>query len=437
MSHIDYASRTFGFDPQRPQRPKPARLPLPEQGEILVVTGPSGAGKSLALSALASPGSREITHLRSEDLATPVLDLFDPGSPSEEVLRTLARVGLADGRLWRMHAGDLSAGECRRLELALAICGAGPGTLLVADEFDAHLDATSARVLAQNLRGIAVRRKLRVAASTHREEVLPLLAPSRLFAIASGKAAELPPPEPADLGDAIEIVAGRVRDYDAFAHWHYMGPGRPGPSSDVWLAKYEGEPVGIAMFGYPHLLLGARAKALPRYSPARIRSDGARGLNADVRLLQRVVVDPRFRGIGVSRRLIRHGLEHAGVPHVECVAQMGAFSDFLLAAGFRRVCEVPPPKAARRLSDFCRVQGISPQALLDGNARRLLLAYLPEPASATLQRLLDKLVQSRIETGNGWRRGHSGADREPLLRKALARLCACPAYFLWTDGGKP
>ena len=437
MSHIDYASSTFGFEPQVPKRPKPAWLPCPKPGEIVAVIGPSGAGKSLALAALAGPGRREISRLRSEDLATPVLDLFDPGRPSEEVLRTLARVGLADGRLWGMDAGGLSAGECRRLELALAICGAKPGTLLIADEFDAHLDSVTARALAQNLRRIAARAQLRVAASTHRPEVLPQLAPDYLFEIDNGKARQLPAPAPADLGDEIEIVPATVRDYDAFAHWHYLGPGRPGPTSEVWLARHGGRAVGIAMFGYPHLLLAARAIALPEFAPARIRSDGAAGLNASVRLLQRVVVDPRFRGIGVSRRLITHGLRHVGVPYVECIAQMGAFSEFLTGAGFERVCDMPPPRAARRLTEFCRTHGISATALLDSAARRTLLAYLPDAAARQLARLLNRLVQSRIETGHGCLRGKPDADHEPLLRRALARLSAHPAYFLWTQKESP
>jgi GNAT superfamily N-acetyltransferase len=246
-------------------------------------------------------------------------------------------------------------------------------------------------------------------------------------------ATEYPPPQVIDLVGEVEIVRGRVGDYGQFADWHYMGPGRPGPSSDVWLAMHRGRAVGIAMFGYPHLLLGARSGVLPQFAPARIRADGASGLNTGVRLLQRVVVDPRYRGTGVSRRMITHGLQHVGVPYVECIAQMGAFSDFLLGVGFERVCDMPPPRAARRITEFCKQQGISPAALLDSGSRATLLAYLPEDASEELQRLLERLVQSRIETGNGWRRAHANLDREPLLRKALARICAHPAYFLWKD----
>ena len=436
-SHIEYASSVFGFDPPVSRCPVPAELPQPEPGGITIVIGPSGAGKTLALRALLTPDARELVPLPVAAVTAPVLELFDPDLPTDQVLRVLARVGLADGRLWRMQAGDLSAGECRRLELALAICGAKRGSLLIADEFDAHLDSTSARALAQNLRRIALRLGLRVAASTHRPETLAQLAPSRLFEIRSGVANEHVPPPAADLCDEIEIVQGTVRDYADFEHWHYLGPGRPGPNSGVFLARHNGRAVGIVMFGYPHLLLSARALVLPQFAPGCIRSGGASALNQQVRVLQRIVVDPHYRGLGIARRLIAHGLSQLDVPYVECIAQMGEFSDFLLAPGFRRVCEMPPPRAALRLLKFAEQHGFAAQALVDPAVRELLIKYLPEPVSAQLTRLLRALVHSRIETGHGSLRGQPGSDHEPLLHKALARINARPIYFLWTNGASP
>jgi GNAT superfamily N-acetyltransferase len=190
------------------------------------------------------------------------------------------------------------------------------------------------------------------------------------------------------------------------------------------------------MFGYPHLLLSARGKVLPQFSASRIRTGGAAGLNRDVRLLQRVVVDPRYRGVGIARRLIRHGLAQVDIPYVECVAQMGEFSDFLLNAGFVHAGEIAAPPAVQVLTRFAGRHGIELARLIDARSRRALMKSLPARVAAALARKLDSVARSRIQTGFGSLRKHLRFS-EPLLRKALARLHAHPAYFLWTRGDTP
>ena len=426
MSHADYAARTFGLDPDRELEPPPVPdLPLPDPGESLAVIGPSGAGKTLALNRLIeSHAGCALPELRCEDLDTPVLELFDPALDSERVLRNLARVGLADGRLWQLKAGCLSAGECRRLQLALSLC-VEPDALII-DEFDAHLDATTARIIACNLRRVVQREQLRLVVSTHRPETLADLQPANVIRIHHGCPEQVEAPAPTEVADEVRFTRGTVRDYARFAPWHYLGPGRPGPTSDVFLAMHEGRAVGITMFGYPHLLLSARNNALPQYSPRRIRKEGAGGLNANLRLLQRVVVEPRYRGIGVARKLIRHGLQHIHAPIVECVAQMGAFSDFLLGAGFEHVCDVRPPASVHNLNEFLKQQGVTPHELLTTDWREQLAPEL----RSRLNKLIAAVARTRIQTGFGSRRGKR--ELPPgALRKALTRVGARPGYFIW------
>ncbi len=426
MSHTEFAAQTFGMLLAEPSPPVRFELPLPAPGATLAVTGPSGAGKTLALNALAyAHGGLLLPELPHGDQR--VLEAFPPALPGEVVLRNLARAGLADGRLWRMRTHQLSAGERQRLRIALALSTLAPGQLLLADEFDAHLDELTACAIAQTLRRIGVR----LAVSTHNPATLSYLAPATLIEI-DGGARELRPPTPRDMADEIEIVPGRALDWQRFKHWHYLGESRPGPSCAVWLARLRGRECGIVMFGYPHLYLSARAQALPeRFHVAGIRTNGVSALNREVRLLQRVVVDPRLRGLGVATRLIKHGLQALDMPYVECIAQMGAFSDFLLRAGFRRVCAMEPPPQARALLRFCERRDIPARALRDPAARSAILDALPQDDRAALQRLLRALGESRVNTGHGSlrRRGDVG---EQALHAALARLGARPEYFLWT-----
>jgi energy-coupling factor transporter ATP-binding protein EcfA2 len=433
MSHVEFAACTFGAAVLEPPTPVPVHLPMPAPGETLAVIGPSGAGKTLALNALAARcGGVHLPVLRRDDFDLPVLELFPPLMPGETVLRNLARVGLADGRLWRLQVRHLSAGEQQRLRIALwnaavsAACGRDARAPLIADEFDAHLDELTACAIAQTLR----RLKLPLVVSTHNLATLPYLAPARVFEIDRGMH-ELPAPAPASLADEIEIVPARVRDWDRFKHWHYLGQSRPGPSCAVWLARLRGREAGIVMFGYPHLLLSARKHALPEcYRVQGVRAYGPGALNRDVRLLQRVVVDPRLRGLGIAARLIEHGVRALGVPYVECVAQMGTFSDFLLRAGFEHVCALEPPKSAAALLRFCERRDIPPRALADPALRETVLAAMQPNDREALARHLRALEQSRINTGHGCARESGRSDA--ALNAALARLGARPEYFLWS-----
>lgn len=431
MSHLAYACRVFGMALHDLAPPVPLSLPMPGEGQTIAVIGPSGAGKTLALNALAARHGGVCLPALT-DFGASALSLFSPDLRADAVLRTLARAGLADGRLWRMRVGQLSAGEQQRLRIALALCelpARGPCPLLVADEFDAHLDELTACALAQTLRRLCCA-PLRVVVSTHNLATLAYLAPARVLQI-NGAVTEVAAPPPRSLADEIEVVPGSARDWRRFARWHYLGTSRPGPVCGVWLARVRGHDAGIVMFGYPHLLLSARKLALPpRFHVSALRGSGPGTLNRELRLLQRVVVDPRLRGLGIASRLIAHGLRELDVPYVECIAQMGAFSDFLLHAGFKRVCTLEVPRAAQMLLRFCARRDIPAHRLHEPAFREALLTRLPAPDSLALQRHLDQLARSRVNTGHGSNRG-AQTPSPHAMNSALARLGARPDYFLW------
>ncbi|MBK9974098.1 MAG: hypothetical protein IPP14_04915 [Planctomycetes bacterium] len=417
------AARQFGLRAHPLHAPPAQCLPLPAPGTITALLGDSGAGKSRALvaMALANPPARTLT--APPDL--PVPQLFDGLAP-QDALRTLAACGLADGRLWALRSSQLSAGEQQRLALALALCGAPPGTLLLADEWDCHLDADSARALAENLHRLARARQLRVVVTTHNPQRLPWLAPARVFRLA-GRLQPVPVPAPRHLADELTFTPGRLSDWAQFAPWHYLGTGRPGPTAAVWLARLHGQAVGLALFAFPLLLLGARRGVLPASCETRqVLQQGATELNRQVRALSRIVVDPRLRGCGVAGRLLRFALPRLEVPFVECLAQMGEYSGFLHGAGFERAGTVAPPRAVLALRQFLATRNLDAQALLDPAARAQACADCPG-----LSAKLSALLKSRIETGHGSLRRGSGGDADAALTSALSRLHAAPAYFLW------
>jgi ABC-type ATPase with predicted acetyltransferase domain len=140
---------------------------LPGPGEITLVIGPSGAGKSSLLRTLRGLQLKHTCwiNLSARILpALPVVDCFGEDPSLNEVLSSLARVGLAEVWTFLRRPNELSEGQRWRLRLALALHAAKSmshpdrgrihhgSTVLVIDEFAALLDRITALIVARTLR---------------------------------------------------------------------------------------------------------------------------------------------------------------------------------------------------------------------------------------------------------------------------------------------
>jgi ABC-type ATPase with predicted acetyltransferase domain len=123
----------------------------------VLITGPSGAGKSTLLRAAEaalrarSPRRPRLRIQRLEQISLTsrlaIIDTFD--APLERALEMLSRAGLAEPRLWLRRPCELSEGQQFRYRLARFMAGAAH--VLIADEFTATLDRTTARIIAWQL----------------------------------------------------------------------------------------------------------------------------------------------------------------------------------------------------------------------------------------------------------------------------------------------
>ncbi|MBL0871496.1 MAG: hypothetical protein IBJ18_13060 [Phycisphaerales bacterium] len=77
------------------------------------------------------------------------------------------------------------------------------------------------------------------------------------------------------------------------------------------------------------------------------------------------MVDPRFRGIGLSSELVRCYLREPLTTHTESLAAMGCACPFLLAGGMQQL-ELPRSTRDERLLHDLRALGARPADLLGG-----------------------------------------------------------------------
>jgi len=166
------------------------------------------------------------------------------------------------------------------------------------------------------------------------------------------------------------LRAGSPADYHALAHLHYRA-GTPATIARI-LTFIDPEPssvpaprpAAVLVISMPTLEGRWRTLAWPgRYSTGDKRAD-ARRINTELRTISRLIVDPRWRGLGVGRRLIRAYLDAPLSPATEAVAAMGTCCPVFRAAGMTEF-RLGPDRRDARLLDALHAARIPPCHLSD------------------------------------------------------------------------
>ncbi|MCC6659559.1 MAG: hypothetical protein IT437_01605 [Phycisphaerales bacterium] len=358
-----------GPEPPR-RRARAAAAALDAQlapGGVGVVTGPSGAGKSTILRALADElRGRAAPFVMAEPIRTgrAVIDAV-PGTVAA-ALRALAAAGLGEAPLLSRRACDLSDGQRSRLALAGAFARAeraGLGATLIVDELGSGLDAPARTSLAATLRRWAARTGVRVAAATVHGGVVRALAPSLVVTVdQDGTATVGRPRGGAGTPARITVERGTIEDCRGLWRHHYRAA-RPATVVGVLRARDGNGTAGVLVVSMPTLEGWWRELAWPgRFRTGDKRRDAVR-LNREVRCISRVIVDPRWRGMGVGRGLIAAYLERPRTRLTESSAAMGAWCPLFAAAGMTEY-RAPPARREARLADALAAAGLDARALL-------------------------------------------------------------------------
>lgn len=171
------------------------------------------------------------------------------------------------------------------------------------------------------------------------------------------------------------ICRGTSADYLQLAQHHYKA-GRPGTVTSVLVmhdteatdivARFrcrreptpprESQPIGVLVRSYARLSCQLRDLATAgRYTRLEPRAR-ARMLNHEVRVISRVVIDPRYRGLGLAVQLVKRALAQPETTYTEALAAMGRVNPFFEKAGMTRYAAPPLPEHARFQSALQELQ---------------------------------------------------------------------------------
>ena len=183
-------------------------------GEVVVVKGASGAGKTTLLRIILgavdpqlgareeyrptegrveAPGNARAAALLPGEVDVEfggrsiLEEITDITGDAAEAVEVLSLAGLSDAVLYRARFSELSTGQKERAKIA-ALLARRPN-LLVIDEFTAHLDPATARLVASRLAKLARRTGMTLILVTHREEVVEAMNPDKVLVVGYGRVA--------------------------------------------------------------------------------------------------------------------------------------------------------------------------------------------------------------------------------------------------------
>ena len=240
-------------------------------------------------------------------------------------------------------------------------------------------------------------------------------------------------------GDSISaklhVAAGTLDDYRRLAHYHYRDS-RPGPVAAIYALRPKARTklllnaptVGVIVYSLPVPEVELRDVATGCFFAGFDRSTKCALLNRHVCCITRLIVDPRFRGLGLASRLIRETMPRLDVSIVEAMAVMGLVNPFFERAGMTAYRAQFPVRSVRLIEALSSV-GIEDRQLVD-----------PAQAQRSIDRL-DALRGQFIELEIGrFLKSYSRCREMPAglkrTRYVLSRLTARPVYYIWFNPEK-
>jgi hypothetical protein len=228
----------------------------------------------------------------------------------------------------------------------------------------------------------------------------------------------------------VRIIPGCLDDYKRLAHFHYRD-GRPGPVASIYVLKSDGtlfdlrpeKPIGVIVYTMASPVLEMRNVVTNHFFAGLDRGTQLALVNKNVRRISRVIIEPRFRGLGLASRLVRETMPRMKVPIIEAVAIMGWVNPFLEKAGMTAYPSQQPARTVQLVEAFSLL-GIEAEQLIEPQKVQRELDRLSPSETEFIERAIKRFLKS-----HGRRRNMlPGLER---TRYILTRLTTRPIYYIW------
>jgi GNAT superfamily N-acetyltransferase len=228
----------------------------------------------------------------------------------------------------------------------------------------------------------------------------------------------------------LKIVQAGLETYRKLARFHYRD-GRLGPFAAIYaldeshpIRKRFLEPAGVIVYSMPAPSLELRNKATGGYfTGLGGRANQLQIVNENIRCISRVIIEPRYRGLGLASRLVRETMPMLGVPVIEALAVMGAVNPFFEKAGMKAYHDSMPARCVQ-MTEALSYLGIEGPMLLDAEQAERKLKKLKRPQAQFFEGQAKQFLQCY-----GKRKFmRPGLERTGFI---LSKLSFRPVYYIW------
>lgn len=163
--------------------------------------------------------------------------------------------------------------------------------------------------------------------------------------------------------DILETVPGTLDDYYALSRYHYRTESIE-PVTKIYKIRARDpqrdafpDPLAVVVYRMPIPCLRARDRATDGFFHGpTTKSDRLKLVNKNIRYLARLIVDPRFRRLGIATKLLDESLLTQKIPIVETLIPLDWTNKMFQKVGFE-LHYIEAPEWYNRFTDFLKHLG--------------------------------------------------------------------------------
>lgn len=220
----------------------------------------------------------------------------------------------------------------------------------------------------------------------------------------------------------VKIVKGGAADYKKLSRYHYRN-GKLGPFKAIYTMRSSQGTIGIIVYTMPNPSLELRNVATNNFFKGYSRRMLLALVNKNVRTISRVIIEPRFRSLGLATKLVRETMPLMNVAIVEAMAVMGHVNPFFEKAGMKAY-KHPISANCVQIKAALSLVGIEDEMLFDAEAVQRRIEELSAGRSHFLERQFRQFLQ------NYGKRRHMQPGLE-RTRYVISKLTERPVYYIW------
>ena len=224
----------------------------------------------------------------------------------------------------------------------------------------------------------------------------------------------------------IEILPASRKDYCLLSRFHYRDSSL-GPYAAIFKLqirwRYSQITAGVIVYTMPSPGLELRNIATNNIFVGFDRTTRLSLINKNIRCISRVIIEPRFRGLGLAVKLVRETMPVMKTPIIEAMAVMGRVNPFFEKAGMKPYIAAQPPGSAQLLEALGFV-GIEEKQLVQVQEVNRNIEQL----TGTRARFIESQIRRFLQSYGKKRLLQPGLERTKFV---LSKLTARPVYYIW------